>query len=404
MALQPSNIVLERRGRAATRATGAQCLLAVIWIDWYAYHVSRFRALANHPALRDRVTGIELVGGAGVHGGLVFRAAEREDLPITTLLPGSSWREAGQKRLARLLWGKLNDLRPEVVLVPGYYTLPALAALLWTRWNGKRAILMTESTRSDHPRKRWLEALKSAFLRRGFHAAITGGKRQAAYMKELGFRDSQLAGLYDVVGNDYFAEQANYYREQSSRETWRLPERYFLYVGRLAPEKNLRALIDAFARYRAKGGELSLVLVGAGPEAECLRRQAAATGLSAEVLFAGLKDTQDIGPYYAFADWFVLPSWLDPWGLVVNEAMAAGLPVIVSGRCGCSDDLVEEGKNGFVFDPARADSLASALLRTREITAGRREAMAQRSRDIISRYSPALWAEEVLRIAGIANQ
>ncbi len=400
-----SNVLHDTGSASSPAVSGSQarCLLAVIWIDWYAYHVARLRALAAHPVLRNRVTGIELVGGAGVHGKLVFRAEDRDGLPIATLLPESSWTEAGQRRLARLVWKKLDELKPRAVLVPGYYTLPAMAALLWARLHGKRAILMSESTRDDHPRKRFMEALKGALVTRAFQAAITGGKRQAAYMKDLGFHERDLAGLYDVVGNEYFAEQADYYRERSSRDASKLPERYFVYVGRLAPEKNLAALIDAFAQYRLLGGPLSLVLVGDGPEAGALRQQVAAKGLTEQVVFAGLKDTCEIGPYYAFADWFILPSWLDPWGLVVNEAMAAGLPVIVSDRCGCSDDLVEDGGNGYVFHPAQEGSLLRVLMRTSEIKAPQRELMARKSREIISRYSPRLWAEEVVRIAGLTH-
>lgn len=388
---------------AALPRADKQCLVAVIWIDWYAYHVARLRGLAHHPVLQDRVTGIELVGGAGVHGKMVFRTQDREGLSITTLLPGSSWKEAGQKRLARLVWNKLTELKPEAVLVPGYYTLPAFSALLWARLHGKRTILMTESTRGDHPRKPLLEMLKGAFLTRAFHAAITGGKRQAAYAKELGFRDDNIAGLYDVVGNEYFAEQADYYRKTTTRQSWNLPDRYFVFVGRLDPEKNVGGLLDAFAQYRSQGGPLSLVLVGDGRESNALRQQVAAKGLTDHVVFAGLKDTRDIGPYYAFAEWFILPSWLDPWGLVVNEAMAAGLPVLVSDRCGCSEDLVEEGQNGYVFNPSQEGSLLGALMRTSRISKMQRELMAQKSREIISRYSPRLWAEEVVRIAGITH-
>lgn len=402
MTQQNTNVLYETGGKhLSAPAHDTKCLVAVIWIDWYAYHVARLRGLATHPLLRDHVTGIELVGGAGVHGKLVFRAEEREGLPITTLMPNANWAEAGQKRLARLLWAKLNELRPEAVLVPGYYTLPAIAALLWARLHGKRAILMSESTRGDHPRKWFIEKLKGTLLTLSFHAAITGGKRQAAYMKELGFREKNMAGLYDVVGNEYFAEQADYCRERTSRDDWQLPKRYFVYVGRLAAEKNISALIDAFAQYRERGGTLSLVLVGDGPEATALKQRVTSKGLSGQVIFAGLKDTRQIGPYYAFADWFILPSWLDPWGLVVNEAMAAGLPVIVSNRCGCSDDLVEEGENGYTFNPAEEGALLSVLLQTSKVTEAQRQGMARKSRTIISRYSPRLWAEEVLRIAGI---
>ena len=66
-------------------------LLSVIWIDWYAYHVARFRALAEHPSMRGRVSGLELVGGSGVHQDMVFRSADRGDLPIETLLPAAGW-------------------------------------------------------------------------------------------------------------------------------------------------------------------------------------------------------------------------------------------------------------------------------------------------------------------------
>ena len=380
-----------------------QCRLAVIWIDWYAYHLARLHALANHASLRDRVIGIELVGAAGVHGNLVFRASERDGLPIATLLPDSNWSDAAQTQLSRLLWSKLTQVDPEAVLVPGYYTLPAFVAAIWARIHRKKAILMTESTRGDHRRNRLLEFVKGAVLTRLFHAAISGGKRQAAYLKDLGFTSENVAGLYDVVGNDYFAQESVYYRERRDRREWNLPENYFLFVGRLAPEKNVGGLIQAYARYRRRGGSLSLVVVGDGPEASPLRQQVVAEGLAKSVLFTGLKDTRDIVPYYAFADWFVLPSWLDPWGLVVNEAMASGLPLIVSDRCGCCDDLVEHGENGYTFNPEREDSLAEALLKTQEVTAQQRNAMARRSMEIICRYSPELWAEEVVRIANLTQ-
>ena len=79
-------------------------MTAVIWIDWYAYHLSRFRALTEHSELKGKVAGIELVGGCGVHTGLKFRDNDRSGLPICSLLPQEDWAEAGQWRLARILW------------------------------------------------------------------------------------------------------------------------------------------------------------------------------------------------------------------------------------------------------------------------------------------------------------
>jgi glycosyltransferase involved in cell wall biosynthesis len=383
---------------------GARARIAVIWIDWYAYHVARFRAIATHPVFEGRAIGIELVGGAGLHGRMVFRAGEREGLPITTLFPDGSWSDIGQYRIARRLWKELNRISPEVVLVPGYYTLPGLASVFWARLHGKRAVLMSESTRQDHRRRPLLEGAKRAVLPRLFHAAISGGKRQSAYLRDLGFAPARIAGLYDVVDNEFFAERAAAHRRETSAAALDLPSRYFLSVGRLAPEKNIDGLIRAFALYRERGGTWSLVLVGDGPLASTLRRQVSDAGLEDCVLFAGMKDTRAMIPYYAFAGCFMLPSWREPWGLVANEAMSAGLPLIVSNRCGCSDDLLEDGANGYVFDPDNNRQLADLMSAMSGLDSSRRSGMGEKSKEIVARYSLATWAEEVVTIAGYTTQ
>jgi 1,2-diacylglycerol 3-alpha-glucosyltransferase len=383
-------------------ARPASPCLAVIWIDWYAYHIARFRALALHPALHNRVVGIELVGRGGVHEGLVFRDLQREELPITTLAREQSWRDVGQRRLAGLMWAHLNELGPDVVLVPGYYTLPAVASVVWAKLHGKRAVLMTESTRRDHLRRPIVEGLKRTLLRRFFDCAIAGGERQVSYLKELGFDSPSIGRLYDVVDNEYFRQQSESFRLDGA-PSGTLPEKYFLFVGRLAEEKNVDGLIRAFAAYRDRGGDWSLIVVGDGPTAGALRNQTEQLNLTGSVHFAGLKRASELGFYYAHAGCFILPSWREPWGLVVNEAMAAKLPVILSDCCGCSDDLLEEGRNGYRFDPATEEALPRLMSHVSRLSKGQRRQMGERSAGIIARYSPELWAEEVVRIAGIRN-
>ena len=393
-----SEIGLVNADRGAHHAASAK--VAIIWMDWYAYHVARFRALHEHPLLHGRILGIEYVGGAGVHGDLVFRVAEREGLPITTLLPDLGWVEAGPKRVARALWSKLNEFNPDVVLIPGCYMLPGLAATVWARLHGKKAILMTESAHGDHPRSAYKQAVKGAILRGLYHSAIAGGTRHVDYLKQMGFREDQLARPYDVVDNDYFEREANECRRRG-RGSAKLPGNYFLYVGRLAPEKNVDGLIRAFAEYRRGGGTWSLVLIGDGPCKGDLKQQATAEGVADFIHFTGLKSTREIAAYYSFAGCFVLASLREPWGLVANEAMAAGLPVILSGRCGCSDDLIDPEGNGYLFDPALPHELPVCLQKMANLSEERRGAMGQRSRDLISRFSPRLFAEEVVRLAGI---
>ena len=375
-------------------------MTAVIWIDWYSYHVSRFRALCEHPPLKGRVAGVELVGGCGVHRGLRFREPEREGLPISVLFPEGDWHNIGPLELARAVWRSLNRLRPSAVLVPGWATAPALAAAAWAKLHFKRSILMSETTATDHRRVWWKELPKRLLICSLFDSAIAGGKPHARYLVHLGLDPGQIARYYDVVDNRFYQEETDHARQAPElRQAAGLPERYFLYVGRLSPEKNLSVLLTAFARYRANGGTWSLVLVGDGPERVALERQSRESGIRAHVTFAGLKAARETVPHYAFAGCFVLPSSREPWGLVVNEAMASGLPVIVSNRCGCAEDLVEPGGNGYLFDPASEAELADRMLSISQSSEAAIQGMGRRSREIVASYSPANWAAEVARVA-----
>ena len=375
--------------------------LVLIWIDWYAYHVARFRGLLTTPALAGRVTGIELVGGVGVHKGLRFREDLPADLPVTTLLPEASWQDAGQVTLARLLWRELTRIDAGAILVPGYYTLPAIAAALWARAHDRQSILMTESTAYDHTRQPWKEWAKGLLLRLLFDAAVTGGTAHRRYLDELGFPSAAVGGCYDVVDNHRIAAGVDDLRTTRTAPEFNLPARpYFLYVGRLAPEKNLATLLAAWITYREAGGTWPLVLGGDGPEAAKLRTLAADTPFAADVLFTGHKSAAELLPLYAFAGCFVLPSTREPWGLVVNEAMAAGLPVLVSDRCGSAVDLVLEGENGFLFAATDRVSLAMLLERISLQTDGERKSMGQQSADHIKAYTPQCFGAEIAELLG----
>ena len=378
--------------------SASTCKVAVIWIDWYAYHVARFRGLLAAPGLAGHVCGIELVGGVGVHAGLKFREELPADLPVHTLMPESSWTEAGQFRLARRLWRFLSGLDPEVVLVPGYYTLPAIAAALWAKLHRRTSILMTESTASDHARLAWKEAGKSLLIRSLFDAAVTGGLAHRRYLQQLGFPPDRIGSFYDVVDNRFLAEETHLLQRLPPSH-YGLPSSYFLYVGRLAPEKNVRGLLEAWLAYRGAGGAWPLVLVGDGPEAAPLRQLAANSPFADEIHFAGHKGSRELPVFYAFAGCFVLPSTREPWGLVVNEAMAAGLPVIVSDRCGCAEDLVDPGTNGLLFDPFRPGDLLAALHQVSASSADDLRSMRRRSSEIIARFSPDNFGLAVARLA-----
>jgi 1,2-diacylglycerol 3-alpha-glucosyltransferase len=382
-----------------TAVFGASSRVVVIWIDWYQYHIARFRALVESGSAPGQVRGIALVGGTGVHAGYKFAEHLPGSLPVKTLFPKTNWQNVGAIRLAHGVWKNLAEEKPSLVLVPGYYTLPGIAAAIWGKLNRSTTVLMTESGAQDQQRVWWKEWVKSFLIKSLFDWAVSGGRTHRRYLARLGFPSQRVARFYDVVDNKFYSENTDALRKHATAADFDLPQNYFLYVGRLAAEKNLYALLMAYIRYRVSGGDWSLVFVGDGPEGEQLRAIAERSGYGADIYFEGLKKSAELPAYYAFASCFVLPSTSEPWGLVVNEAMASGLPVIVSQSCGCAEDLVEENGNGMLFDPASDHELAGCLSSLACSSAQKLKAMGERSLEIISRFSPEAWAAEVVRIA-----
>jgi 1,2-diacylglycerol 3-alpha-glucosyltransferase len=361
--------------------------VAVIWTNFGPYHIARIEALR---AFFD-VRAIELASDERLYRW--WRA--EPDASSYTLTQGA-WEDQGRFAVAGKLWRLMDDLRPTVILSPGYATLPALCAAAWGRIHGAKTIVMSESNYGDHPRGILPELFKRSLVTLLFHGGVVGGMRAASYLRRLGIPEDKIAGSYDVVDNDYFVSEAERCRAEASG---RPP--YFLFVGRLAAEKNIPTLLQAHARYLASGGEWELVVVGDGPLRQQLQKQAKAEVQSGKVIFAGHKVIRELPDFYAFAGCLVLPSIREPWGLVVNEAMASGLPVIVSSRCGCSDDLVEDGLNGFIVDPHSASGLAAALERVSKLPRAEWRLMAARSQAIVRRYSPERWADEVRRLTSV---
>jgi glycosyltransferase involved in cell wall biosynthesis len=162
--------------------------------------------------------------------------------------------------------------------------------------------------------------------------------------------------------------------------------------GYLIQRKRIDLIIDAIARQPEISRPL-LLIVGNGELAHELRDRAKRSGVPAH--FAGFKLGQELAAYYLAADGFVLASSDDPWGLVINEAMSVGLPVLVSDACGASLDLVRDGVNGFTFRTGDAESLSAALIRLRSADLIE---MGKTSRSIIAAWTPLQSAQSLCRV------
>jgi len=171
----------------------------------------------------------------------------------------------------------------------------------------------------------------------------------------------------------------------------------FVYVGRLWWGKGLIYLLEAFeAAQMHAGEEISLLLVGDGPDEAKLKQRCVERSLR-HVVFAGFKQKPELPRYYAACDVFVFPTLGDPYGLVVDEAMACGLPVISSSAAGEIRDRIEAGVNGYIVPPEDSAALAERMLELAGDPALRRR-MGEHSYEKIKDHTPERWARDFERI------
>lgn len=232
----------------------------------------------------------------------------------------------------------LDRDHPDAIGSVGYVRPESIAAAHWARLHELPAILMSESQAIDRPHRWWKELIKQRRLH-WFDAALVGGPTHLDYLTQLGMPASRIVLGYNAVDNNFFAENARLWRQQPNGRIGLPSASYFLAVCRFVPEKNLVRLITAFARYRAhcdRGGAWDLVLCGDGPLASQIEQAVAESRCSQAIHLPGFLQSDALPQWYAHAGAFVLPSVSEPWGLVVNEAAASGLPLLVSSLAGCA--------------------------------------------------------------------
>jgi glycosyltransferase involved in cell wall biosynthesis len=374
---------------------------SVAWIvvNMVSYHHARavaFSSVNNNPTHVIEITNTD------VFETLAHESQEPAPYFRHTLLPGRSHRDLKRGEAARALKHKLSELRPSVVCLNGWSLPGSWEALLWARRRRIPVVVMSESTSQDAQRtflKEWIKRRYIAMC----GAALVGGERHRDYLVALGMPASRVFFGYDVVDNGFFASgaAAAYSRAQTIVAKNSLPEKFFLASARFTPKKNLETLLRAYHRYRvscldASGNRISpwgLVLLGDGPLRSTLVDLIARLKLRDSVNLPGFKSYRELPEFYGLAQAFVHASTVEQWGLVVNEAMASGLPLLLSRTCGCAPSLLREGENGYGFDPSNIDEIAGCMRRITICSPEMRRQMGNCSQDIIRDYGPAQFAE-----------
>jgi glycosyltransferase involved in cell wall biosynthesis len=354
------------------------------------------------------------------------RIAERPELDLTAIYAGGSvqrrtWtieprhravfleglRIPGAYRVLRHeypvsldVFEQLRRARPDVVVVSGWSTFASQAAAEWCRRQGIPYVLLVESNERD-ARPGWRRAVKGAVVPRivgGAAEVLVVGRLAREAMLARGVPPERISLFADTIDVEHFGREAD--RLASRRGELRAEaglgpsDVAVLCVARLAPEKGQDTLVRAVAA----AGDPRLVLLLAGSGAERDRLVALAEELGVRLVLLPDVPWRRIVERFVLADVFALLSRHEPWGVVVNEAAACGLPLVLSDRVGAAFDLLEHGRNGALV-PADDHVAAGTAIRDLAADPERRRAAGEASREIMRDWGYEPSVENLLRVA-----
>ncbi len=290
---------------------------------------------------------------------------------------------------------RLAEFRPDALVVYGHSYQSQYQAMRWAARRQVPYFLRCDSNPESLVFRRDGGAVKMARLKnrvvryftRRAAGVLTIGTANDRYWEHFGIRSEGRFLAPFAVDNQWFGTIADQQRPRRGeiRRSQGLPSgRLLLFAGRLVPKKNLAAVLKALQAHGRP--QLSLLIVGSGPEEFYLRQQVQQLGLT-QIFFRSFESQEEVAKLYAAVDGLILPSLSEGWGLVVNEAMASGLPVLVSRRCGCAVDLVREGQNGYLLDPVDEQSIIESLNRFVRLTDEEVGAFGEASRGIVAEWN-----------------
>lgn len=251
--------------------------------------------------------------------------------------------------------------RPDYLICYGYTLAPQMVALLWAMITAKPFALAGDANIYNDTAAGMKRLAKSAWLRllaRRAAALIAVGLANRMFWESYGAGADKIFEARFAVNNDFFATECEKRKEDAARlRLWfgLTGKTVFLFVGRLVRRKNVDLIVGAARVLNDEG--IAVVIAGSGEEKESLEKLA---GGDPRIIFAGNVAPDDLPLYYALSDALILPAAQEPWGLVINEAMASGLAVIAHRHCGAAVDLVA-ADNGFALETFSVEELSRAM-------------------------------------------
>lgn len=348
--------------------------LLLLWDRMGDYHRARWKAV-------QQITGKEncMAADLGAADGLYQWGTTAKD-PQYIRLSNQPVEKVPPFQALKNFKKTIREKQITHVCIPGYGRPAYILMLLWCKLKGIKVLMFAESWYPGHPIG---DHLKGLLVKNTTDLCFVSGKKAATHFSNrLNHPENRIIEGYSVVDNAHFASKISEIPKQTPQQ--------LLCVARHAPEKNLTLLIEAFKKSTIND-TWQLRIVGGGPEKEKLQKLSAGHHIQLDDWLS----YDQLPEMYAQASCFILPSRFEPWGLVVNEAMSAGLPVILSDAVGALPDLLSD-KNGWPFKHNRENELINILNQLAETTPEELNEMGRQSRQIIENFTPDIWAKKVV--------
>lgn len=260
---------------------------------------------------------------------------------------------------------ELKKFNPDIIISAGWDLFSYQTAFFYSKFAGKKYILWSGSTQYEPSWRRTLAFPLVKLMVKGSDAYLAYGTRAKEYLISLGAKPKKIFVAHNTTNVKFFSKEVNLWRKKKARVKKELgikTSRVILYVGQLIERKGVNYLIEAFREIKREDNDTSLLIVGYGKLETKLRLYVKKERIN-DIIFAGGVEWEKTPKYYAVSDVLVTPSLEEVWGLVLNEAMSAGLPIVATDVAGSAPDLIKDGVNGFIVKPGSSEEISKALLK-----------------------------------------
>ncbi|MBK0380673.1 glycosyltransferase family 4 protein [Mucilaginibacter sp. SD-g] len=337
-----------------------------------------------HEFLSSRGVSLNAIELFGKGSPYTFDSVNTAQAWWTCLFPDKSAPDLNKEEIKAAVFEALDRLLPDIIIGPSIVFYAGAIGIAWAKKHKSKFIMFDDARPLQVKRNKIIQWVKDTIIRQADGLWLPSKSYDSDYPE---FKTAEMLFFYGfacINNNAFKPETIKQFKNKN-----------IICVARLVPVKNLSGLLKAWQVVEKNNTGYNLKIIGDGPERENLERLITDLDLKMAAILPAV-DNDKLSSYFNNADAFVLPSFSETWGLVVNEAMAAGLPVLLSKEVNAARDLLKSSVNGFSFDPYNIDDMAQTLLKFIDLPVSEKEEMNKKALQIIDLMSYEKMGKQLL--------